>query len=93
LLVICTTESSTYFNLVLRGEEVEATEEELVFWEEELDSRCAAITVGWSINIPNGIIIIIATANIDCCENYRFSHSFDVRNWSYEGYRPLICFC
>jgi hypothetical protein len=35
LLVICTTESSTCLNIVLRGEEVEASEEELVFWEEE----------------------------------------------------------
>jgi hypothetical protein len=76
----------------LRGEEVEASEKELVFWEEEelvfweeeeLDSCCAGLD--YKCTKWNYYYYCYCEHN-DCCENYRFSHSFDVRKRSYKGY-------
>jgi hypothetical protein len=60
LLVICTTEFSTFLNILLKDK---GLEEGLLPWEGEFIRCCCATAVDGSINPSNGIIIIIATAN------------------------------
>ena len=74
---------STCLNIVLRGKGL--GEEELVLWEdEELEfiCCCCATAIDGSINLLNGIVIIIATANTMAVASNRFLIGVTVDNSS-----------